>query len=301
MKSLYVISGISGSGKTTIGSSVVKEFGPDFVFLDQDVFYTGKCDRVKLSNGADVKNWDTFTALDIERMKATVSDYLKTVNVVLVGFALPEDALPCKADVHVHLVTADNKRDLEDRCIKARKLSKPAVDHDNDVLTVKELVVPFYHGVVVDSDITDFVEVYCDGRHRLVEDLVQEVIGKFLGLYNKATFPSVQVAPEVYDYIVGKRKNVLLLVRNAHRWEELSADNYMYVYSSRENGKKLKIVKTRHYLPTLSSPMLSALMGEKNKSVVPYPESVKTPYSDYVENWDEAAAEKHGIVAIEWV
>ena len=174
---LYVISGISGSGKTTLGVELLKSF-PECVHIDQDSFYLRLKPKIKLSNNVTVSNWDCLEALD-PSFPDYLADVLKVTPVILTGFALCLQVLPVVPKVHIHLVTSDTPERLEARCLNARASAK-TVNTDRDVLVVKELVIPFYHQIVNDSDITHRINMYDEKGERVPIRWVSELAKKII-------------------------------------------------------------------------------------------------------------------------
>lgn len=161
---LFVISGISGSGKTTLGRELAKRL--NLLFVDEDDYYLNKKPKIKLSNGDQRSNWDCVEAINPNFMQE-IEKLLQNRPVLLVGFALPKYLLPQKVRVHIHLKIADNPRDLEERCLQARHQAKPFVKLEQDRFMVKEVVIPFYHEMVCNSDITHLLKVFKDDGTRV--------------------------------------------------------------------------------------------------------------------------------------
>ncbi len=139
-----VITGISGSGKTTIGKELAKYLNLNF--LDLDSFYLIDKPLITLSNGMKVKNWDCLESLDIEAVKLAVKEKALQ-GLVFVGFAICDELLPIKPDYHIHLSTGKTKEEIINKCIDSRKKSKPFKDN-RDELVVKEIVYPFYCDII---------------------------------------------------------------------------------------------------------------------------------------------------------
>jgi ASC-1-like (ASCH) protein/shikimate kinase len=176
---LYVISGISGSGKTTIGRRLMCVVdGVNSVFVDQDQFYIEDKPMVTLSNGVTVKNWDDTDALN-PKMATIVDAMLDHAPVVLVGFSLTEAVLgELKPAVHIHLVTARSPQLLQERCKRARMQTKLGADEELNALMVDEVVIPHYRETVRNSEITHLVYVYDDetGNRRPIAELVTQIL-----------------------------------------------------------------------------------------------------------------------------
>jgi uridine kinase len=143
-KNHYVIaiSGISGTGKTTLGKAFVKKYD-GWILIDQDFFYLKEKPLVLLSSGETVKNWDCLNSIDWDKLNEDVNKALVKNNVLLTGFALWMSKLkfPIKFNV---LLKCD---DFIDECIISRRITKKLGNNEKiskDVLIVKELVAPFY-------------------------------------------------------------------------------------------------------------------------------------------------------------
>lgn len=173
MHPLYVISGISGSGKTTIGKEVAMKVGA--TFIDQDWYFVDKKPQVTLSNGMIVSNYDCLEAID-PNFSNDIAQKLKLYPIVLVGFALSRNMLPVPPIIHIHLVTSDNDNELEMRCLQARSQAK-TVNPIKDLLMVKEVVIPFYKYICDNSDITHYMNVYSnEGTRYTITNICESIM-----------------------------------------------------------------------------------------------------------------------------
>ena len=165
---LYLISGLSGCGKTTLGKYVAEK--KSAVFVDQDSFYYQKKPIVRLSDGTNVKNWDCVEVMDWVSMKLKVISLLRDTDVVLVGFALRHYDISTIKDyaaktVHIELSYGDEEELNLQRCIDSRKKSK-TINEERDVLVVKELVWPFYCETKKDLRSDKTIYVYKENGER---------------------------------------------------------------------------------------------------------------------------------------
>jgi uridine kinase len=68
-----VISGVSGTGKSTIAAILARSY--EWEYIEGDDFYRSKFDvrpKVKLSNGEEVTNWDHPDMIDWDHLNRTV-------------------------------------------------------------------------------------------------------------------------------------------------------------------------------------------------------------------------------------
>lgn len=169
---LYLISGLSGTGKTTLGRYAANLLGAQFI--DQDTFYRKEKPLVVLSNGIRTRNWDCIEAIDWEKMETEVLNALEQSYVVLVGFALREENLSrlssWKTKEHIELIYGDQELA---RCKAARATAK-TIDPLKDHHIVEELVFPFYLETRTKSKYDRTVCVYHGDERKSIEELCTE-------------------------------------------------------------------------------------------------------------------------------
>jgi gluconate kinase len=155
-----MISGISGTGKTTIGKMVAKY--KNWTFIDQDSFYLQEKPLIMLSLGIKVKNWDCIESIDWHKLNNEVKKTLQLNNVLLVGFALWSSYISFPVEKHIHLFYGTGIDNDIILCYFNRKESKN-LTNDNilkDISIIKELVFPFYFKTLENSIITHYIRVY---------------------------------------------------------------------------------------------------------------------------------------------
>lgn len=178
---LLFISGISTSGKSTIGKLFV-ETRQNWLFKDLDDFYISEKPMVKLSNGKIKQNWDCYEALDINALQKYLEEH-KNYNICLVGFALDVKILGYKPDVHVHLVLDKDKTTLTNMVISNRQKSKgfTGAKADDDILMVKELVIPFYYEFLATlDDNVKYVKTLDEHGNRIAKELIVKEIANLI-------------------------------------------------------------------------------------------------------------------------
>lgn len=181
---VYAISGLSATGKTTIGRRIENDFLIDEVkhieFIDQDWYYKDNKPKVLLSSGENVSNWDCVEAIYWGTLNADIKYKLKSRDVLLVGFALWESLMEFPIERHVHLTYSQShcKKDIQ-KCIDGRirsKKLKTLEKREKDRLMVEEIVFPFYLETLKKSKIDDLIAVYDEKDNRRdINELVREV------------------------------------------------------------------------------------------------------------------------------
>ncbi len=164
MHKCAVLSGLSGSGKTTIG----KEFAAshrEWVFIDGDWFYNNNKPTVTLSNGQLVSNWDHPDSINWDKLNEFVLNQLKTSNVILATFLPLTEKY--KFDIYKHIrLSLGDKEEAIRRSINARVKSKNITQSDRkikDELMVKEITYPMYEKIMRRSA-DNVINVYYDGN-----------------------------------------------------------------------------------------------------------------------------------------
>jgi len=186
---LIFISGISGSGKTTVGKALVDHYNKtnnktnsktnkinNRIFKDQDDFFVDiKPKTLPIFNGKTKSNWDCIEAIDWKSLNQWLFDH-KHANVVFVGFCLRGDLINIIPDEHIHLSLDDN--DIEttvNRCANSRIVSKQLNKKqkcDNDEIMVRQVIIPFYLETLKHTKITKYINVYNNNNRLSVDDLI---------------------------------------------------------------------------------------------------------------------------------
>ena len=79
---IIAISGISGVGKSTISSILMKYLPSNTILIRQDDYYLQDKPKYTLSNGVVVKNWDTIDAIDWTRLNSDLLSLRYKENIV---------------------------------------------------------------------------------------------------------------------------------------------------------------------------------------------------------------------------
>jgi thymidylate kinase len=171
-RKIIAISGISGSGKSTIASILAIILGG--IHIDMDSYYKKNKPPFKLSNGLSVSNWDSLESIDLEQMN---KDLRIPGLVILSGFALSDDVFEDdnKPDVHIHLVIS------KELSLQTRAAIKNFEDIEkaNQILVFNELLYPFYQLTLSKSIINININVESDIQthtRRTPNDLLDEIV-----------------------------------------------------------------------------------------------------------------------------
>lgn len=146
---LIFISGISGSGKTTLGKRLA-DLMENTILMDQDSFFDRNKPIVRLSNGEPVVNYDDEKSINWDKLNDVLENNLKFYNVVLVGFALCQQKIKIRPNLHFLLIRdilingQHNVDNLFKFCYEDRQQSKKIRNLENEKLMIKEFVIPFY-------------------------------------------------------------------------------------------------------------------------------------------------------------
>jgi uridine kinase len=168
MNHCVVLSGLSGSGKSTIGKMFAEKH--NYEYVDGDWFFHKVKPQVTLSSGEVVSNWDCPEAVDWEALNDYVNQRLFVRNVILVTFIPLIERYRFHVSKHITLSMGEKELDI---CIQARKVSKNMKTEDRirkDELVVKEYVYPFYKGLAL----VDRVVYVTKGSERLSKESILE-------------------------------------------------------------------------------------------------------------------------------
>lgn len=303
MYPLYVLSGISGSGKTTLGQRLVNDGSiKDAVFVDQDSYYLKAKPTTKLSNGTIVNNWDCIEALDAS-FKQSIASMLEKSPVVLAGFALIADILPVIPKVHIHLVLAQNPQDLLQRCRTARLQAKPSIDTTRDIYVVREIVIPFYHEVVRESDITHLLDVFDEetGKRKSLDELlsaIKEIIVE--STMERNIYHKMDIAQPYFDLIRSGIKPVEGR-KISDTWKKVRRGDMILVTTKNPKAPFYTVIvtKVRMYLPSIGDPLTAYLKEEGLDRALPGVKTIEEGRKVYLQWSSEDEIRKMGMMGIQ--
>jgi ASC-1-like (ASCH) protein len=299
MHPLYIISGISASGKSTLGQFLVKSnFIDGIKYIDEDEFYLKDKPSVTLSNGEIVSNWDCLEAIN-PRFTEVVGDALKSSPVLLTGFALPATLLPVAAAVHIHLVTADNPVDLEMRCRLARTISKPLNNSERDALMIREVVIPFYHRMVRESDISHIMPVF-DKDSRFPIDMLASVAKSIIRMAEitreRHHFMEVQ---EPYYSLIAKGIKPVEGRKISSKSLKIRRGDHITMVCGDNPSFNMEVTGVTMYLPNIGDPLTEYLITETLARTLPGISTVEEGRKIYLQWSTEEEIMKMGMMGIQ--
>lgn len=172
------ISGLSGCGKTSLAKKLSEDFKLNFI--DQFKYYKKDYnEKIKLSNDVERINWDTYEAMDWDKLNKDIDKYKKN-GVIVTGFALPEEQIKSEVDYHVHLSISKNS------CIENRhkflekhkdkyKEDFDLIGTETEKLIMNKMIFPYYLDTVKKSKINKFINT-----NKLTDDEIEENLWKLI-------------------------------------------------------------------------------------------------------------------------
>lgn len=299
MYSLYVISGISASGKSTLGQHLVKSnFIDNIKYIDEDEFYLKNKPSITLSNNETVSNWDCLEAID-PCFTTVIEDALKLSPVLLTGFALPATLLPVQATVHIHLVTADNPIDLATRCRLARTASKPFNNSERDALMVREVIIPFYHKMLRESDISHLVTVF-DKNERFPIEMLASVAKSIIRtseiVRERHHFMEVE---EPYHSLIAKEIKPVEGRKMSSKWMKIRRNDIITMVCDNRPSFNVQVTGVTMYLPSIGDPLNEYLVTETLSRTLPGTSTLEEGRKIYLQWSTEEEIMKMGMMGIQ--
>jgi ASC-1-like (ASCH) protein/ABC-type dipeptide/oligopeptide/nickel transport system ATPase subunit len=300
MYPLYVISGISGSGKTTLGREISKMLSSDNIhFIDQDLFYLTNKPKITLSDGSVTSNWDCYDSLNPEFF-SVINETLKLSPVLISGFALSRQILPCRPTIHIHLITASNPEDLMTRCCSSRKHAK-SINISRDALMVKEFVIPFYHKTVRESDITHLLPVFDEIGNRLPLDFLVKTISNII-LESKITsrelYHKMNVS-EPYHSLIKSGIKPVEGRKISSTWKYIRTGDIITMTCHDKQSFDVVVTGITRYLPSIGDPLTEYLTTETLERTLPGVSSIEEGRKIYLQWSTESEIQKCGMMGIQ--
>ena len=181
---VILLSGFSGSGKSLLGKSLVKDFNKnkgekskEFVFLNLNDFYKDEADYKKIVEVGDLKvvDWDDPEAVDWEKFNKKIEE-IKSDGVVVSGFAFPKDKLNFTVDFHIHIkISKDdlikNRHEFTQEKLDDKTSRVGEIGEEMEKRILNKVTFPHYLKSLESSIINKFYSVEYGGIKKIYDDM----------------------------------------------------------------------------------------------------------------------------------
>ena len=166
---VVLISGFSGSGKTLLARSLVKDINKTnkepLTFLNLNDFYKSEADYNNFVEVGDIKvvDWDDPNAVDWEKFNKKINE-VKSNGVVVSGFSFPKDSIIFHVDFHIHLkISKDdlikNRTDYNTEKLDEKTSRIAEIGEDMEKRILNKVTFPHYLKSLEISTINKFITV----------------------------------------------------------------------------------------------------------------------------------------------
>lgn len=170
---IILISGFSGSGKTTVAKFLASLFKFKFINLNHyhipKEAYDIEKNYVILKNDSKVLNWDNiYESVNWEKLNNDI-DSFKTQGVILCGFGFPKSLLKFNPDYHLHIKISKqnllkNREDYYDR----NKMVD--IDREFEKTILNQITFPLYLKIAEDSTIDKYINANDVSEDKIKEE-----------------------------------------------------------------------------------------------------------------------------------
>ena len=193
---VILLSGFSGSGKSLLGKSLIKDFNKnkgdktnDFVFLNLNDFYKDEEEYKKIIEVGELKvvDWDDPEAVDWEKFNKKINE-IKSDGVVVSGFAFPKDKLNFTVDFHIHIkISKDdlikNRHEFTQEKLDDKTSRVGEIGEEMEKRILNKVTFPHYLKSLENSVINKFFSVEYGGIKKVYDEMfsyLMEFIAKKL-------------------------------------------------------------------------------------------------------------------------
>jgi len=213
---IILISGLSGSGKTTIASFIERDF--KIKHLNIDNYCKKDFEKyVEVSEGIKINDWDDIDSYDWNAFNEDVNKN-KTNGLVICGSYFPTDKLKFTQDFHIHVKISKQKliesrhNFIKENPEKCKELVQ-FLDTPTESLIINKIVYPHYLDYSQKSKIDKYInanELTIDSIYDASADFLFNKISQFLTEYNNKLIEERNSKPTVknnsHDKSINKKK-----------------------------------------------------------------------------------------------
>jgi len=290
---LYIISGINGSGKTTLAKSLtpyIKSGHVECLYIDVDELSVVKSHSI---------NVESFVDKLFADFRGTIYELLEEQPVMLVGFGFMESTLPVRAHVHIHLVTASNPHDLEERCVNYQMETHLPFEEERIRIMVKEAIIPYYHKVVRNSDISHLVNVFDNNGTRVA-----------LNSLIKTSIEKISITPyDINHHVMDVSEPYFSLIRSGDKpvegrkisstWSKVRHFDTLFIRQNDGMAFETQVMGVTKYLPSIGDPLTAYLETETLNRDLPGVQSLEEGRKIYLQWSTQEEIKTLGMIGIQ--
>lgn len=172
-KLIIILSGLSGSGKTSIAKLIERDFKLSLINIEDFVIEDFNKTET-LSNGTKIINWDDVESYDWNKINQLVNDN-KSKGIILCGPFFPVNKLKFDADFHIQ-IKIQKQSLIEKRTEYAKQNIKKFKNLDENILLiVNKITYPLFLKYSSESKIDKYIN-----SKDLTKDQIYDQIADFL-------------------------------------------------------------------------------------------------------------------------
>lgn len=171
---IILMSGFSGSGKSLIGKSLMKDINrsksdksKDFKFINLNDFLKSESEyNVSVDvSGLKIIDWDSPDAIDWVKFNENINENKKDrVGIIVSGFAFPKDKLNFTVDFHIHFkISKDelikNRHEFTQEKLDDKTSRVGEIGEEMEKKILNKITFPHYLKSLENSEFTKFIVV----------------------------------------------------------------------------------------------------------------------------------------------
>jgi tRNA A37 threonylcarbamoyladenosine biosynthesis protein TsaE len=186
---VILISGFSGSGKSLIAKSLVKDINrskseksEDFKFLNLNDFYKSESEYNKTVEVGELKivDWDDPEAVNWVDFNKEIDKNKKT-GVIVSGFAFPKDKLNFSSDFHIHIkISKDdlikNRHEFTQEKLDDKTSRVDEIGEEMEKRILNKVTFPHYLKSLENSVINKFFMVEYGGIKKVYDEMFDYIM-----------------------------------------------------------------------------------------------------------------------------